>query len=241
VRRLTITIRTADRHPRQNYLGQTVRGLIAAGVAAEQIHVFPTAPDVRWLDVELGDLPIVRHVPSTRRDANANGVAQVAALDVAPADWLLMLEDDVHVCADFEGSVLRWLDRFARPDVHVYRFCAFGEPEHRLPSVTVHPLREQRGSQAVALRSDDARRFAAWWSTHETDWRPKHAPFQQEPGGFDKLIGYWALAEWPETRYGLVSRPQFVHHVGMQSSLHSRGVRNDEAFAGTSYRFEARA
>ena len=32
---------------------------------------------------------------------------------------------------------------------------------------------------------------------------------------------------------GLVSRPFFVKHLGVQSSLHSRGVRKDAEFIGS--------
>ncbi len=235
---LRITIRTADRTPGPNYLGETLRSLQAAGVDLTSVHVFPTDPDVAWTVQELGAAAPVLHVPATRRNPNQNGVAQVSALDLAPADWLLMLEDDVHVCADFEGSVLRWLAKHQKPSIHVYRFCAFSAPTKVRAETMTYLLREQRGSQAVALRAEEARDFATWASEHHTCWRPAMAPFQnQRTNGFDKLVGYWALDRWPADQVGLVSRPMFVRHIGEKSLLHERTVVNT-AWAGQGWRYE---
>ena len=61
-----VTIRTADRTPKRNYLGATVRAFVA-DCDPSLIHVFPTHPDVRWLDRELGALPVSVHVPDQPR------------------------------------------------------------------------------------------------------------------------------------------------------------------------------
>lgn len=231
VHRLTITIRTANRAPRRNYLGRTVRSLIAHGVAAEAIHLVLTDPDDDWIDEEVGSHPVVRHVPNVRRTPNANGLAQIAVLDEAPAEWLLMLEDDIDVCDDFPGSVLRWLDRHARPEVHVYRFCAFGGALANAPGVAIYPLREQRGSQAIALRGDEAPACLSWAAVKGKSWRPRGARFQDQPDlGFDKLIGYWALDRWPTSRVSYVSEPHMVRHIGIESGLYPQTVVNDAQF-----------
>lgn len=235
--RLLFTIRTADRAPKKNYLGATIRSLVAGGVAATDIHVVPTDPDFGWMLDEL-HVPIRLHAPVERRRPNENGVACVALLDRHDADWIILSEDDLEFCADPLGSMARWLETYQQPDVVMYRFFAFD----RLTQVSAHaataPLCEQKGSQAVALRAADARRFAAWATAHPLDWRPKKAPFQDRPhDGFDKLLGYWALQDRPSVTTGLVARPFFCRHLGVESSLHSRGVRMDQQFigAGKSY------
>lgn len=230
--RLLFTMRTADRSPKPNYLSSTVASLRRHGVDASQIHVCPTDPDVRWLERIASAMTL--HPPLARRRANENGLAPIALLNEIDADWIVLSEDDLEWCADPLGSMARWLEAHATPDVLVYRFFAFD----RLTPVSAHaasaPLREQKGSQAVALRAADARRFAAWAIAHPLDWRPAGAPFQHRPhDGFDKLLGYWALQERPSVTTGLVSRPFFVKHLGVQSSLHSRGVRMDGQFIGT--------
>lgn len=230
---LLFTMRTADRTPKRNYLGATVTSLTCQGVAGADIHVVPTSPDVAWMLAEVPYQSITVHAPAERRPANANGLAPIALLDRHDADWIVLSEDDLEWCADPMGSMARWLAAYATPDVLIYRFFAFD----RLTPVSAHvaaaPLREMKGSQAVALRADDARRFAAWAKAHPLDWRPKGAPFQHRPhDGFDKLLGYWALQDRPDVTYGLVSVPFFVKHLGVQSSLHGRGVRMDRQFIG---------
>lgn len=227
--KLLFTMRTSDRAPKQNYLAATLDSLRRGGVAGSDVHVFPTDPDVAWLP----PAPMTVHAPLGRRRANANGIAPIALLDQIDADWIVLSEDDLEWCADPIGSMTRWLEAHATTDVIMYRFFAFD----RLAPVSAHagtaPLREQRGSQVVALRSEDARRFAAWATAHPLDWRPKSAPFQHRPhDGFDKLLGYWALQDRPAVTTGLVSRPFFVKHLGVQSSLHSRGVQMNAQFIG---------
>lgn len=231
--KLLFTIRTADRSPKPNYIGATIASLRCHGVVGSDIHVFPTDPDITWLSQEVPSWSTTRHVPRTRLTANENGIAPIALLDQIDADWIILSEDDLEWCADPIGSMSRWLDAYATPDVVMYRFFAFD----RLTKVSAHaataPLREQRGSQVVALRAADARRFAAWATAHPLDWRPKGAPFQDRPhDGFDKLLGYWALQDRPSMTTGLVSRPFLVKHLGVQSSLHSRGIRMDAQFIG---------
>lgn len=239
---LLITIRTANRAPKRNYLGATVRAFLAGGACdPDLIHLFPTDPDIAWLETELDGLPVHIHAPDRRRAPNENGIAQVSALDHVEAEWIGLFEDDVETCTDPVGSMASWLADQARPDVAVYRFFAL--PRTPVVKHTEHaswcPLREMRGSQAVVLRNLDARYFAAWATAHPHDWRPKEAPFQDRPDrGFDKLIGYWALNRWPKQTLGMVSRPMFVQHVGMESALHSHGLKNND-FAGSQWTYRS--
>jgi hypothetical protein len=231
--KLLFTMRTADRSPKRNYLNATVRSLVSGGVSTRDIHVFLTDQNTDWLRGHLTE-HVKLQVPTTRRRANENGIAQVAALDGTDADWIVMSEDDLDWCADPLGSMSRWLDEHATPDVMVYRFFAFDVLTKVSEHVASAPLREMKGSQVVAMRAADARRFAAWAKAHPLDWRPKNAPYQDKPhSGFDKLIGYWALQDRPSVTHGLVSRPFFVRHIGTESSLHSRGRRMDAHFIGS--------
>lgn len=235
---IAIAIRTADRSPGPAYVGRTVRALLDQGVPNNEIHVFPTSPDIEWMHEPMRGLPVRLHVPEAPQNPNENGRRLVTVLETVDADWLVMLEDDLAFCADFVGSAARWLADHERPDVHVYRFCAFGVPVKHGETWSLYPLREQRGSQAVALRASDARAFAQWASEHHTNWRPRMAPFQnQRTNGFDKLVGYWALSAWPNQPFGLVSRPQMVRHVGMTSGIHRhrRSISNEGVWSRDAY------
>lgn len=238
-----VTMRTADRTPKPNYLATTVRSFLAGGCDPSDIHLFPTSPDVAWLTTELDGLPdVCVHVPDRLRGPNENGIRQVSALEDVAADWIGLFEDDIELCADPVGSMTRWLSMYARPDIHVYRFCALPQTPTRAyrPEAVLCPLREMRGSQAVVLRADDALAFREWATQHPKDWRPKGAPFQDKPDrGFDKLVGYWALQHDPLQTQGLLSRPMMVRHIGRQSALHSHGISDDRAFAGVTWRYDS--
>jgi hypothetical protein len=243
--KMLLTIRTANRAPKANYLGQTVRSLIAGGVCPDDICIVPTDDHIDWLLEEIKGISGLNVAfVNRRRTANENGIAQVALLQRYPSDWIVMTEDDLEWCADPVGSMSRWLDKHATPERTMYRFFSFPPVLHVSQHASEAPLKEQRGSQVVALRSDDAIRFAMWARTHPVDWRPKGAPFQNRPDdGFDKLLGYWALQDNPTVTTGLVSRPFFVRHLGVESSLHGWGRRMDAHFAGQqwSYRPEMTA
>ena len=233
---VALTIRTANRAPQTNYLSATVANLLWQGVRPGQIHLFATDPDVSWLPpMERG---IKVHLPPQRLTPNENGIAQTLALELVEADWIVMTEDDLEWCADPLGSIAMWLEDHARPDVSVYRFFAFGPLKSGKPFAATSKNEEMRGSQAVAIRAADARRFALWALQHPTNWRPKGAPFQARHGdGFDKLLGYWALRDMKQTEH-IVSVPFFCRHVGVQSSLHAYGKRMDHLFAGASWSYK---
>jgi hypothetical protein len=236
--KILFTMRTADRSPKRNYLWHTMRSLMMQGVPASDVHLVPTDPDIRWMDKELAGMSPMIHPPETRRKGNANGIAQVDLLDQFPADWIVMTEDDLEWCAQPLESMEAWLKAYATPDRLMYRFFTFGQVRQVARHATEAPLKEQRGSQVVALRADDARRFAKWARTNPLNWRPKGAPFQDRPhDGFDKLLGYWALQANPKVTTGLVSRPFFVRHLGVESSLHSHGVRRDDQFGGQAWSY----
>lgn len=232
--KIVLAIRTADRSPKRNYLGQTVQTLLRQGFAPEQLHIFPTDPNVRWLGTELEeshDLHV--HVPIKRKTPNANGIRLVDALQPSAADWIALLEDDLD-CVP-ATRLLAWLSAHDDPAYHVYRWSALpGTPLRTVDRTAARaPLREMRGSQAVLLRRADALAFQAWAVTHPKNWRPAGAPFQDKPDqGFDKLLGYWALATWPDQPDGLVAVPMLVNHIGRDSLLHSHGLSNDAQFAG---------
>lgn len=243
--RIAVTMRTANRASgdrnlpagRPNYLARTIRNLAASGMDVSQLHVFVTEPDASWVRDET-DAPIVVHAPDVTRTPNQNGLAQVSVLDTVDADWLLMLEDDLEFCADFLGSVQRWVEAHQTPDVRIYRFFAFRSPLETLESSYRFPITRENGSngmvgsQAVLLRAADARAMVAWHRACRGAWRPSDDPMRKESErGFDKLIGYWG-ASVGQT-YSLVSRPFFVRHIGQHSSLALRtfGDLNNHLFS----------
>jgi hypothetical protein len=233
--RIALTMRTADRSPKPNYVGGTVKRLLAQGLDPTSIHLCATDPNVAWLDAELRGAAVTQHVPAQRLTPNQNGLAQIRVLDPASADWVLLLEDDLGFCADFLGSVQRWIVKAARPDRHVYRLFGFRLTPPRTGRVVAYDwtLTGLCGSQAVLLRMADAQDFLAWADANLETWGGFRGNAKI---AFDKLLASWALYRWPG-QPGVVSHPLFVQHIGLKSSLHPRAVGMDHLFAGARWRF----
>lgn len=237
--RLALTIRTADRAPKRNYLGGTLRRLAAQGVDLTTVQVAFTSPDTRWASELLATYPVAPTVPARRLNPNANGLAQVRAGLALDPEWVVLMEDDLEFCADFVGSLQRWLRDHDRADRHVFRCFGFTTPPAGKPAAYDWPLEKLRGSQVIILRAADAKDFLDWGTSHlstwvtETPWRGRGA----DPGiAFDKFVAAWATTRWPGVP-GVISYPYFVKHIGDQSSIHARGVRNDAPFAGEAWRY----
>ena len=236
--RIAITMRTANRAPKPNYVGGTVRRLVEQGIDPAAIHLCVTAPGTAWLDAEIGDLAVTRHVPAATVSPNQNGLEQIRVLDPLAYDWVLLLEDDLAFCADFLGSVQRWLRVATRPDRHVYRLFTFRvrAPGSKRTVAYDWPLKNMCGTQAVLLRMEDAQAFLVWADANLETW----GGFRGNPRiAFDKLMAAWALHRWPD-RPGVLSHPFFVQHIGDISSLHPRAIRMDHLFAGAGWRFQSK-
>lgn len=237
---MAVSIRTATRAPGREYVGSTVRALLEQGTDPAAVHVCATHPETAWLDRELCDIPVSIHRPQRVLSPNENGLAMIRAVDSTRYRWLLLLEDDLAFCADFTASVRRWLHDHDRADRHVFRFFGFTRPPHRSVDAYDHRLDSLRGSQAIALRMDDALDFLAWGDAHLETWHkrvPWRSSLRLDPRvGFDKLVACWALTRWPK-QPGLISHPYFVKHVGKASTIHARTVGNDALFAGPRWRY----
>lgn len=245
--RLAVSMRTANRAPKPNYVGQTLSALQWTGADLTQVHVCASASEGEWLRREVRNLPIpVLHLSETKLPANLNGLAAVEAAIAVGAEMVLLLEDDLAFCADFLGSVSRWLDRAVRPDRYVYRCFGFTHPPEGQPAAYDWPLVSCRASQAIMLRTEDAADFVAWGRAHALDWCALapwgrgHVALTDPTIGFDKFVATWALLRWPGVP-GVMSYPYFVDHIGEHSSLHRYGLTNHRPFAGKDWAYQEAA
>jgi hypothetical protein len=235
--RMLIGITTANRNPRKNYIGATLRDLYRSSpnLPSDKVHIFATAPDVGWFREELArnGLPedcCILHVPRKGLTRNQNGLALL--LGLPKCDWILHLEDDLLFCDDFIGSVRRWLKRYATKARKCYSFCTFKKG----PSDQVEAWDTPRtsfGAVAVALRWTDAQDLALWVQNRIPRWR-RRMPKVWRVSGFDMMIRDWAREPF------LASNPSFVQHVGDESLTHSfrkRPMMRSMNFAGTEWRY----
>jgi hypothetical protein len=198
---------TANRAPNRNYVGRTVRSCLEAGLVP---ILFATDSDLEWLwSFVREEVPI--RVPARCLTRIENGAA--ALLGAPEADWVLHLEDDVLACADASGSLVRWLERYARLDRRIVLFFS----NERYPKVGVvdHSVKRPFTAQAVAMRWPDAQAMGQWALDHVATWRSGTARLR----GFDRMMLAWHTEQYPNIPAVSVSVPSLFQHIGTQSSL----------------------
>lgn len=242
---ILIAMPTVDRqialpgHPRENYLGETIRALLEQSVSCEAIHLFPTHTDIDWLtDEGVSIYDVTLHLPDRHLTGLQN---ELRALTVPPCDWVLFLEDDLEFCADFFGSVQRWLTKAVKhnPDAHVFSFHTPWTPEGLKPTKKwwPYPCLESSGTQAFAIRWHEAQALYGWghWQL-----RQKMKP----ETGFDTVLKKWHRDTWPDVAF-VASNPCFVQHIGAESSLfverkvlpRKNMLRTNTTFRGREWRY----
>lgn len=146
---------------------------------------------------------------------NAGRALSLGALTGAP--WVLYIEDDIDVCADFLGSVGTWLDDHADLAHRLYAFGAAYTPQieeqiARGSSAWEYPVHAFYGTQAIAMRAEDARSLGEYWQGNP------QVRGVVAPGQYDLMAQDWLRARYVDGRI-LASAPSFVVHLGRQSSI----------------------
>lgn len=220
---------TVDRSPAPNYLAETLANLKRGGLlSSHRLARFVMVDSGPGCDFASSAAHALRGHPTPpysgvvgsagRVCANVN-VANALRVGAGLAPWVLFLEDDIDVCADFFDSVGAWLDDHARED---RRLCAFGaaygwveEAMAEGRAAADYPITQFYGTQALALRSKDALSLSAYLVEHCYD--------RTDDGtAYDLLMADWAQRTWPEIRHFLASAPSFVEHVGRTSAIRPR-------------------
>lgn len=217
---------TVDRTPKPNYLAETLENLARSGAKPPRPLVIADSgtdngwsyPDIRrtwgsWVHLDQTDGEFLC--------ANLN-VARALRLGAkSGAPWVLFLEDDIDVVADFFDSVGAWLDDHAREDRHLYAFGANYAQVGDLAARGIHawdyPIEDFYGTQAIAVRAEDAPSLADYLEEHCFDLTP-------EGTRYDHLMRGWAKERWPEIDHFLASCPSFVQHTGRSSVIDPREV-----------------
>lgn len=135
--------------------------------------------------------------------------------------WVLYLEDDIDVCADFLDGVGAWLDEHAGPaEADPYRVFAFGAAYTPQIEAAIarglaawpYPTDAFYGTQAVALRATDARSLSEYWQSNP------RVRGVTAPGQYDLMLQDWLRNRYLDGRI-LASAPSHVQHTGRVSTL----------------------
>ena len=210
---------TMDRSPNPNYLDDTLGNLSRSDLLASD-----RLTNLLLVDSEAG-YPFAGHWDGTsdlKIQVLAVGSTVCANLNVARAlqagadigEWVLFLEDDIDVCANFFDSVAKWLDRYgSRSPISIFG-SVVANTTHEIAQV---PLNKFYGTQAFAVRSHDALSISAYLEAHCYD-------LSENGVNYDLLISRWAREEYPDTTHFSVSCPSFVQHIGRSSVIEPRPV-----------------
>jgi hypothetical protein len=226
--RIAAAMITVER-PERQYLGETLRNLErAGGLSDSPFWIVDSGSSPAYLAREAGpgSLPGRYQIetPGTdhRRSLNANAARALALASDEDADFVLMMQDDLDFCADFYGSLCRWLADHYQPHWLLYSFGTTWPPVHRaaLDGATSapYPIGQFFGTQCYALSISWARRLARWF---EDAW-PRLSSDSKGRRVYDDIILHrWARDMNPDARHFLASAPSFVQHVGESSSIGS--------------------
>lgn len=235
-------MRTVDRTPRRNYLGETLRSIAqSCGEAAVGDHLIllDSGPSVShteipWWAAEIDGMPHPNIYTSTVKLTNNQNALRALQIGLATgAEWIIHLEDDIQVCADLFGSIDRWLHKHATPAYHLFTFHTPYPHVRRAfeagKESWKYPIHNFYGNQCWAMRRADAHLAVAFLEEKIPQWRSGQ--------GFDLLLKEWAWATWTNAKYFLASCPSFVQHVGTESSLHFGRFHQNGSFPGTEWSY----
>lgn len=245
--KIAVAIETKDRRlsafsGRENYLSTTLTNLKRSGVFLsphlESLHV-----------VSGGELPgfgqqmhpclfhdkVFYHAcPPEGRTRQQNGAMAIRVASIRDVDYVIKLEDDLDFCADFLGSVARWLTKFGGRDVKMFalaqafapyqeaRYSGSGESVlgpgesfkfvrkliHQGHQFYRHDVKQEGGfwgAQALCWRIDRARELVDFLGD-DPNWAG------DRNAGHDLLVGEWA-------EFIGAAIPSFVQHIGETSNF----------------------
>lgn len=228
---------------KENYLGETLRNLDRSGFFGSAVithnvqrfgghcefDIYNSHDTAEWIygEFELSglssaasDLIMIssREVSACINAGQALEITGHHANNIS-AKWVLFLEDDLDFCADFLGSVGRYLDKHGDAALtgqnDIPRLVVFGCP---YPQVTLlhgkqwqtypYPIKDFYGTQCFAIRPSDAISLGRYLQSN---------PLQRNPNEYDLMIHDWMALEYPAHKYFLASVPSFVEHIGRES------------------------
>jgi hypothetical protein len=232
-----ISMRTINRNPKKNYVGQTLGSLKASGLWESdipfQLHIFDSgSEDTSHLSPPPRGTTI--HIPRERQSANQTAVDCLLAAEKIQCDWVICLEDDIAVCDGWLERVDKWLEQEARPGRRVYTFYAPYPHEIRDAinngeTCWEYPIKNFYGTQCLAFRRADALSAGEFlrdvWISGQAQGKPMAT-------AFDISLHHWSREKYPEIQYFLASAPSFVEHIGEESVLTHGIYHRSGAFDG---------
>jgi hypothetical protein len=226
--RLAAAIITVDRGE-TNFLGATLRNLERSGWFSEPevppLWVVDSGSPAGYVEREAGGLAAQLHtdLPAERRSLNANASRALQLVTAEDVDFVLMMQDDIDVCADFAGSVRRWLADHHDDRWLLYSFGTTWPPIQEAAlagrASAPYPINQFFGTQCYALSMQRSRQLEEWF---ERSW-PKLSSDAKGRNVYDDILLHrWAAETDHAATHFLASAPSLVQHVGDVSSIQNK-------------------
>lgn len=230
--KVAIGMRTIDRSPRTNYLGETLANLARAGVFRSphflSIDIVDSGSEDshgHFMDQVVPNVQGIRSSHALRfhhGDFTPNACATEAHRKVEEsggADWVMFLEDDVDVCADFLESVVAWLDDHAVDEVPFYPMAACYPQVSRavaegLSAWYQYPPGAYYGTQCYVVPAAINGDLVEWLDDHRL---PRCAPPGCDERGHDLRFHDWA-SDLGVERF-ITPAPSLVQHIGEDTAM----------------------
>ncbi len=230
---ISIAIKTADRSHkgRPNYLRRTLENLKRGGVFDSAY----LAGDIVLMDSGVGSalafaedesagFPRIT-ISSAPRTLHQNAASAIrTAAQQEQADWALVLEDDINVCARFLESVERWLEDHAVASLMLYAFGAnyaqIRQCRARGDAVWMYPCHAFYGALACAWRREHAAALADWLGPDPFYLNKDGGEIRNR--GHDLLLARWGKAMG--LTHFRASAPCFIQHIGLESGLDNKKI-----------------
>ncbi len=212
--KIACIVLTVDRTPRHNYLSTTLAQLRASGLTNDArftLDIFHSGTNITNLDKALiADCKATLHQNEQQLPFNQAFSASLAIATAREPDYVLFLEDDVHVAQDFPNFVCAQL-QFV-PNAPLVDFATYYR------EIKDAYLAGERNIELTAKQFYGTQCFAM--TTHYADSYSNYVRRHQasKAGYADTWIDDW-LIELNLERVVASSVPSAVQHIGTESSL----------------------
>lgn len=171
-----------------------------------------------------------------RLTLHQNAARSIHLAAEAGAEWAMVIEDDIDFCADFLGSVLRWVHDVERTG-EVFPMYVLGANYAQIEAARMqghifwhYPPKAFYGNQALMWRTSVAKKLVEWLGPD-----PNYNGVRDH--GHDLLLGKWGLLQSPACF--CASAPSFVQHIGETSGIGNKSF-HFPTWPGREWKYESR-
>jgi len=226
--KIDIAIKTIDRSPRRNFLGETLTNLKRSGVLKSEhlgkLWIVDGGSKDLWSYLHSQGVDEDFLINHGDRTLQQNAQRCIELVSRGNSKWCLVLEDDLDVCDRFLESVVYWLEEHQLHGTMMYVFGAnydqIALAHHMHQTSWAYPCQSFYGALACAWLRETAADLAKWLGPD---------PFLKKMNGdelrthaHDLKLGQWGIEQG--LHFFLSAVPNFIQHIGVESSLGNKQV-----------------